>query len=113
MKFYWIKTNWLIKKIFVNYTWDVSKTENTVYLTFDDGPIPEITTWVLDELKKYGFKATFFCMGENIERNPNIFKKIIFEGHSVGNHTFKHLNGWKTNTEDYIDNVIKCEEPNF
>ena len=110
MKFYWIKTNWLIKKIFVNYTWDVSKTENTVYLTFDDGPIPEITTWVLDELKKYGFKATFFCMGENIERNPNIFKKIIFEGHSVGNHTFKHLNGWKTNTEDYIDNVIKCEE---
>ena len=110
MKFYWIKTNWIIKKIFANYTWDVSNTENTVYLTFDDAPIPEITTWVLEELKKHAFKATFFCIGENVEKNPNIFKKVISEGHAIGNHTFNHLNGWETNTEIYIENVIRCRE---
>lgn len=110
MKFYWIKTNWIIKKIFFNYTWDVSNTENTVYLTFDDGPIPEVTTWVLDELKKYDLKATFFCIGENIEKHPKIFKKVISEGHAIGNHTFNYLNGWKTSTEAYIENVRLCEE---
>jgi peptidoglycan/xylan/chitin deacetylase (PgdA/CDA1 family) len=110
MKFYWIKTNWLIKKIFSNYTWDVSNTGNTVYLTFDDGPIPEVTELVLAELKKHGFKATFFSIGENITKYPEIFKKVISEGHSIGNHTFNHLNGWNTSTEDYIKNVARCEE---
>jgi peptidoglycan/xylan/chitin deacetylase (PgdA/CDA1 family) len=110
MKFYWIKTNWIIKKMFSNYTWDVSNTENTVYLTFDDGPIPEITPWVLEELKKYNLKATFFCIGENIDKHPEIFHKVIKEGHSIGNHTFNHLNGWKTATEAYIENVRLCEE---
>ena len=110
MKFYWIKTNWIIKKIFFNYTWDVSNTGNTVYLTFDDGPIPEITTWVLEELKKFDLKATFFCIGENIDKHPEIFKKVISEGHAVGNHTFNHLNGWKTPTEVYIENIKLCEE---
>ena len=110
MKFYWIKTNWFIKKIFSNYTWDVSNAGSTVYLTFDDGPIPEVTEWVLAELKKYGFKATFFSIGENITKHPEIFKKVISEGHSIGNHTFNHLNGWNTSTEDYIKNVSRCEE---
>jgi peptidoglycan/xylan/chitin deacetylase (PgdA/CDA1 family) len=110
MKFYWIKTNWLIKKIFSNFTWDVSNIGNTVYLTFDDGPIPEVTEWVLAELKKHGFKATFFSIGENITKHPEIFKKVISEGHSIGNHTFNHLNGWNTSTEDYIENVARCEE---
>ena len=110
MKFYWIKTNWLIKKIFSNFTWDVSNTGNTVYLTFDDGPIPEVTEWVLAELKKHGFKATFFSIGENITKHPEIFKKVISEGHSIGNHTYNHLNGWNTSTEDYIENVARCEE---
>ena len=110
MKFYWIKTNWIIKKIFSNYTWDVSNTGNTIYLTFDDGPIPEITTWVLEELKKYALKATFFCIGENIAKHPEIFKKVISEGHAIGNHTFNHLNGWKTPTEIYIENIKLCEE---
>lgn len=110
MKFYWIKTNWIIKKIFFNYTWDVSNTGNTVYLTFDDGPIPEITTWVLEELKKFDLKATFFCIGENIDKHPEIFKKVISEGHAIGNHTFNHLNGWKTPTEIYIENIKLCEE---
>lgn len=110
MKFYWVKTNWIIKKIFSNYTWDVSNSGNTVYLTFDDGPIPEITTWVLEELKKYDLKATFFCIGENIDKHPEIFKKVISEGHAIGNHTFNHLNGWKTPTEAYIKNIKLCEE---
>lgn len=110
MKFYWIKTNWIIKKIFFNYTWDVSNTGNTVYLTFDDGPIPEITTWVLEELKKFDLKATFFCIGENIDKHPEIFKKVISEGHVIGNHTFNHLNGWETPTEAYIENIKLCEE---
>ena len=112
MKFYWIKTNWLIKKIFSNYTWDFPNAgnSNTVYLTFDDGPIPEVTEWVLDELKKHNVKATFFCIGDNIDKNPEIFKKVISEGHSIGNHTFNHLNGWKTPTETYIENTKRCEE---
>ena len=110
MKFYWIKTNWIIKKIFSNYTWDVSNTANTMYLTFDDGPVPEVTAWVLEELKKYNLKATFFCIGENIIKHPEIFKKVISDGHSIGNHTFNHLNGWKTSTEAYTENIRLCEK---
>lgn len=110
MSFYWIKTNALIKKIFSNYVWDVSNSENKIYLTFDDGPTPEITEWVLEELKKYNAKATFFCIGNNIEKYPNVFEKVINEGHSIGNHTFNHLNGWKTATEDYLENTKLCEE---
>lgn len=109
MSFYWIKTNAIIKRIFSNYVWDVSNTENKIYLTFDDGPIPEITEWVLEELKKYNAKATFFCIGNNIEKHPEIFEKLINEGHSIGNHTFNHLNGWKTSTNEYVENVKLCE----
>ena len=112
MKFYWIKTRRIIKKIFSNYIWDVSNTEDgtTIYLTFDDGPIPEITEWVLKELKKYHVKATFFCIGDNIDKNPEIFKKVISDGHSIGNHTFNHLNGWKTASDVFIENTKLCEE---
>ena len=74
MKFYWIKTNLLIKKIFRNYVWDIPNTTNKIYLTFDDGPTPEITEWVLKELQKYNAKATFFCIGNNIEKYPDIFE---------------------------------------
>jgi peptidoglycan/xylan/chitin deacetylase (PgdA/CDA1 family) len=108
MSFYWIKTNSLIKKIFSKYTWDIPNNENKIYLTFDDGPIPEITEWVLEELKKQDAKATFFCIGENIEKHPNVFEKVISEGHAVGNHTFNHLNGWKISTKEYIANTEKC-----
>ena len=107
MSFYWIKTNTLIKRIFSNYIWDVPNTENKIYLTFDDGPIPEITEWVLEELKKYNAKATFFCIGHNMEKHPEILEKVINDGHSVGNHTFNHLNGWKTSTKEYIENSIQ------
>jgi peptidoglycan/xylan/chitin deacetylase (PgdA/CDA1 family) len=110
MSFYWIKTNALIKKIFSNYVWDVSNSENKIYLTFDDGPTPEITEWVLEELKKHNAKATFFCIGNNIEKYPDVFEKVINEGHSIGNHTFNHLNGWKTATVEYLENTKLCEE---
>ena len=107
MNFYWIKTNRFIKKIFSNYIWDIPNTENKIYLTFDDGPTPKITEWVLQELEKYNAKATFFCIGNNIEKNPEIFKKVIAKSHAIGNHTFNHLNGWKTPTEDYLKNSIQ------
>jgi len=108
MKFYWIKTNSFIKKIFSNYTWNISNTENKIYLTFDDGPTPKITEWVLEELKKHKAKATFFCIGKNIRNHKDIFLKIISEGHSIGNHTYNHLNGWVTSTEEYLSNIELC-----
>lgn len=105
MKISWVKTHWLIKKIFPNYVWDVPNTERKVYLTFDDGPTPEITDWTLNQLKQHHAKATFFCIGDNIRKYPHIFEKLISEGHSIGNHTFNHLNGWNTSTPHYIENA--------
>ncbi|GEC79677.1 polysaccharide deacetylase family protein [Flavobacterium aquatile] len=101
----WIKTHWLIKKLFSNYVWDIPNNENKVYLTFDDGPTPEITNWTLNQLKDYNAKATFFCIGDNVRKYPEIFKKVITDGHSIGNHTYNHLNGWKTSTHDYVKNT--------
>lgn len=105
----WIKTHWLIKKLFSNYIWEIPNSENKIYLTFDDGPTPEITEWTLQQLKKYNAKATFFCIGDNIRKYPEIFKKVIEEGHSIGNHTFNHLNGWNTSKQDYLENAKKCQ----
>lgn len=85
-------------------------TPKTLYLTFDDGPIPEITPWVLTQLKKYNAKATFFCIGDNIRKHKDIYKQIIEQKHRIGNHSFNHLNGWKTNTDFYVENVLKAEE---
>jgi len=79
-----------------------------VFLTFDDGPIPEVTPWVLDLLKKEDIKATFFCVGENVQKYPGIYQQILDEGHSVGNHTFNHLQGIKTNNQDLFSNIEKA-----
>jgi peptidoglycan/xylan/chitin deacetylase (PgdA/CDA1 family) len=106
----WVKTNRFIKTIFPNYVWEIPNTEKKVYLTFDDGPIPEITEWTLAQLKKYNAKATFFCIGDNIQKHPEIFKKVIENGHAIGNHTFNHLKGWETSLEEYIENTKKCSE---
>ena len=104
----WIKTPKILKKVFPNFVWEVPNKEKKVYLTFDDGPTPEITTWVLSELKKHNAKATFFCIGDNINAYPDIFEQLIANYHSVGNHSFNHLNGWKTNTTTYLENIEKC-----
>ncbi|MCB0465470.1 MAG: polysaccharide deacetylase family protein [Aequorivita sp.] len=98
-----------IQWLYPERIWAFSNKKKSVYLTFDDGPIPEVTTWVLDILKKHNAKATFFCIGENIQKHSEIFQKIIAEGHAIGNHTFNHLNGWKTKTSEYIENVEKAE----
>ena len=99
-----------IQRLYPERIWAFPASTNSVYLTFDDGPIPEVTPWVLDELKKYNAKATFFCIGENVKKHPEIFQRILTEGHSVGNHTFNHLNGAKTETLAYIENVERCHE---
>ncbi|WP_309613830.1 polysaccharide deacetylase family protein [Flavobacterium sp.] len=106
---FWVKINYFIKRIFPNYVWDIPNRENKVFLTFDDGPTPEITEWTLEQLKKYEAKATFFCIGNNIEKHPEIFQKVIREGHAIGNHTFNHLKGWKTDTAKYIVNTQLCQ----
>ena len=81
-----------------------------VYLTFDDGPVPEVTSKVLDLLKKYNAKATFFCVGDNVRKHPDCYKSILEEGHSVGNHTMYHSNGLKTSRLDYENSINKCAE---
>lgn len=106
----WIKTNRITKILFSNYIWEIPNKSKKVYLTFDDGPIPVVTEWVLDTLKKENIKATFFCIGDNIKKHPEIFKRIINEGHSIGNHTFNHLKGWETNTNVYLENFNLCED---
>lgn len=110
MKFYWTKNPTFIRRLFYNQVWRIPNRDHKIYLTFDDGPIPEVTEWVLEILKKNNIKATFFCIGDNIKKFPHIFQKVISEGHTVGNHTFNHLDGWKTTTKDYIQNTDKCLE---
>ena len=100
----------IITILFPKHIWKLPNAEKKIYLTFDDGPIPEVTEWVLDILKHENIKATFFCIGDNIKKHPTIFKRIITENHAVGNHTLKHLNGWKTSSKDYIENVQLCED---
>jgi peptidoglycan/xylan/chitin deacetylase (PgdA/CDA1 family) len=88
----------------------MDRLQNKIYLTFDDGPVPVITPWVLDVLKTENVKATFFCVGENVKKNPEIYQRILDENHVVGNHTYNHLNGWYMHSNKYIENVQKCAE---
>ena len=96
-------------KIFPNLVWELLTNEKVLYLTFDDGPTPEITEWTLHQLNKHNAKATFFCIGNNIKKHPEIFNSILKEGHSIGNHTFNHTKGWKTKAKAYIEDVLKTK----
>jgi len=87
-----------------------SSSSKVVYLTFDDGPTPEVTRLVLNLLDEYGIKATFFCVGENVEKYPDIYNDILARGHKTGNHTFNHLKGFITKTDEYVENVHKAGE---
>jgi peptidoglycan/xylan/chitin deacetylase (PgdA/CDA1 family) len=109
MAFFMIKVPKIIKLLFFNQVWDIPNSENTIYLTFDDGPTPEITERVLEILDKHHIKATFFCIGDNVRKHPEIVQKILSKQHSVGNHTYSHLKGWKTPTKTYISNSEACE----
>ena len=108
MAFFMIKVSKIIKRLFFNQVWDIPNSENTIYLTFDDGPTPEITERVLEILDKHQIKATFFCIGDNVRKHPEIVQKILSKQHSVGNHTYSHLKGWRTPTKTYINNTEAC-----
>jgi peptidoglycan/xylan/chitin deacetylase (PgdA/CDA1 family) len=105
---YLVKTPQVIQNLFPNFTWRIPSAEKVLYLTFDDGPVPEVTPWVLEELAAFDAKATFFCVGDNIRKHPEVFQQVIDEGHSVGNHTFNHLNGWASDNISYFHNIRHC-----
>lgn len=94
-----------VRRFFPKFQWKVEGAPKTLYLTFDDGPTPEVTEWVLNNLAEYNAKATFFCLGRNVDHYPEIYRRIIDEGHAVGNHTYSHLNGWHVSAKEYIDDV--------
>jgi len=98
----------IIRQIYPEADWRIENTSKEVFLTFDDGPIPEVTPWVIDLLGKYSIRSTFFCVGENVKKFPSVYKLITERGHSAGNHTFNHLNGLKTKNKDYFLNVEKA-----
>jgi len=96
---------WLIPSC----TWRKEGQGKVIYLTFDDGPHPEITAWVMDELKKHQIKATFFCVGDNLKKHTETAKQLLTQGHQIGNHTMHHIKGWKHNNGDYLKDIESCE----
>lgn len=105
-----VRAPFFVRAWYAACLWHKSRTEKKVYLTFDDGPIPDITPWVLDTLREHDVKATFFCVGDNIQKHPNIFARIQQEGHRVGNHTYNHVKGWLVDDEQYLQNIAKCQK---
>jgi peptidoglycan/xylan/chitin deacetylase (PgdA/CDA1 family) len=100
----------VVKNLFGSVTWKIDTEERVIYLTFDDGPIPKITEKILIALDLFDAKATFFCVGDNVRKHPGIYNDIIAQGHATGNHTFSHLNGAKTTTEDYLSDIQKASD---
>jgi peptidoglycan/xylan/chitin deacetylase (PgdA/CDA1 family) len=107
---YFVRPPFLLRKIYQNCIWNIPTNDKVLYLTFDDGPIPEVTPWVLEQLKKHKAKATFFCIGENVKKHSEIYKQVQDGGHSIGNHTYNHRNGWKVSDEHYTRNIGKCSK---
>jgi peptidoglycan/xylan/chitin deacetylase (PgdA/CDA1 family) len=107
---YLVKTPWWLKKIYPSLTWSIPTREKELYLTFDDGPNPLATPFVLDALKQFNAIATFFCIGKNVLQHPGLYERILLEGHRTGNHTHNHLNGWKTEDDIYYDNIMQAKK---
>jgi peptidoglycan/xylan/chitin deacetylase (PgdA/CDA1 family) len=108
-KMYFVERPLSALKIFFKGTvWRINRQEKAIYLTFDDGPVPEITPAVLDILDKYHVKATFFCVGENVEKHPEVYAEVLRRGHAVGNHTYNHLKGFEHRKSTYLANVKKA-----
>jgi peptidoglycan/xylan/chitin deacetylase (PgdA/CDA1 family) len=107
-KLYFVKTPWWLKKLYPARLWNVDTQKKILYLSFDDGPHPEATPFVLSELKKHNALATFFCIGKNVLQWPEIYRRILDEGHTVGNHTQNHLNGWKVNNDVYMKDIAEA-----
>ncbi len=108
--FYFIKTPWLLQKVYPECTWKINTTEKVLYLTFDDGPHPQATHFVLEQLRQYNAKATFFCIGKNVQAHFDVYKQLLQDGHKPGNHTFSHLNGWKVKDEKYLDDIYAARK---
>ncbi len=106
---YLVKTPFFLRWIYPELIWKKS-VKDAIYLTFDDGPIPVVTPFVLQCLAEFGAKGTFFCIGDNVRKHPEIYQEVIEAGHSIGNHTFNHLNGWSTDDEKYLENIDECAE---
>ncbi|MGV3705002.1 MAG: polysaccharide deacetylase family protein [Arcticibacter sp.] len=107
---YLVKTPFWLRCIYPSLVWRKLNDSNKIYITFDDGPIPIVTDFVINTLKMYEASATFFCIGDNIRKHPDVFKRLKDEGHRVGNHTFNHLRGWATDDREYLQNVAKCQD---
>jgi peptidoglycan/xylan/chitin deacetylase (PgdA/CDA1 family) len=107
---YLVKTPWLLKTLYSKLVWNINYNSRCIYLTFDDGPIPIVTPFVLNILKQYNAKATFFCIGDNVRKHPDIFEQVKNDGHAIGNHTYNHLNGWKTEDNIYLDNFLRADK---
>lgn len=107
---YTVRPPFFLKWYYPMLTWQKSNLRKNVYLTFDDGPIPNVTPFVLKTLKNFNIKATFFCIGNNIDKNPEIFEQIKAEEHQIGNHTYNHLKGWNTEDKIYLENYDKCQK---
>lgn len=103
------RTPSLLPFLYPSLTWRMPTDDKALYLTFDDGPVPGPTEFVLETLHKFNVKATFFCIGENIRKHPEIFKMILNHGQTIGNHTFNHLNGWGTRNDRYLENISLCK----
>lgn len=99
-----------MKKVSRNLIWDVQTTAKEIFLTFDDGPIPGLTDYILRELEHFEAKATFFCVGDNIRKHPEIFQKVYKKGHAIGNHTFNHLKKWQADLNTYLENTEQCRK---
>jgi peptidoglycan/xylan/chitin deacetylase (PgdA/CDA1 family) len=102
------RTPFLFPLIYPSLVWRIPNAPRELYLTFDDGPVSGPTDFVLETLDRFSAKATFFCIGDNVRKHPDVFKKVLRRGHAVGNHTFNHLNGWKTPGQKYLDNIRQC-----
>ncbi len=107
---YLVKTPRLLKMLYPQLTWDAPKSNRCIYLTFDDGPIPIVTPWVLNILQQYNAKATFFCIGDNVSKHPDEFEQVKNAGHAIGNHTYNHLKGWDTDDKTYLQNFLLADE---
>lgn len=105
---YLVHTPQYVQALFPGLTWKMPTKEKEIYLTFDDGPIPGVTPWVLEMLRQYNAKATFFCVGDNVRKYPEIYEQVLEEGHAVGNHTLNHLSGWSTENISYFHNIRHC-----
>jgi peptidoglycan/xylan/chitin deacetylase (PgdA/CDA1 family) len=107
---YLVKTPFWLKLLYPKLLWEANAANRCIYLTFDDGPIPIVTPFVLNILKKHDAKATFFCIGDNVRKHPDVFEQVKNEGHAIGNHTFNHLKGWKTEDKTYLDNFLQADK---